>query len=135
MVTSAVAMGRAIGISELVIGLTIVAVGTSLPELATAIAAALRRSADIGLGNIVGSNIFNTLAILGVAVMIRPAPLDMRLLRFELPAMLLISLGVLPLAYTSRRLSRWEGGLLVAGYVAFTALLLGSDLGTATPAP
>lgn len=130
MVTAAVAIGRAVGISELVIGLTIVAVGTSLPELATVIAAALRRSADIGLGNIVGSNVFNTLGILGVAVMIRPAPADPKLLHLEFPAMLLLSVAVLPLSYSSHQLSRWEGGLLLAGYALFTWLLLGSDLGS-----
>lgn len=124
LVGSAVFFARTLGISELVIGLTIVAIGTSLPEMATSIIAAVRRENDIALGNIVGSNLFNTLAILGVAALVNPLPVASSIIRFDLPFMLIVSAALLPLAWTGLRLSRGEGGLLFASYALFAYLLL-----------
>lgn len=121
LVTAAVGLARTFGLSELVIGLTIVAVGTSLPELATSAVAAARREVDIAVGNIVGSNIFNLTAILGTAAAVRPLHVPTSVLTFEIPVMIALGLLLVPLAWTRLRLERWEGGLLLAGYVAFQA--------------
>ncbi|SRR5690606_1814873 len=123
LVGAATHFARALGVSELTIGLTIVAIGTSLPELATSVVSAIRREADIALGNIVGSNIFNLLGILGVAAVIRPLTFSRDVLLIDMPIMLAFSIALLPLAWTRMRLDRWEGALLVTGYVAFTMLL------------
>lgn len=118
LVRGAVTVARLWGVGEAVIGLTIVAAGTSLPELATSVAAAVRRQPDIAVGNVVGSNLFNILGILGVASTVRPLsapgirPLD-------LWVMVGFSIAVLPLLWTGRRLQRWEGALLLAGYAAY----------------
>ncbi len=118
MVSSAVYLARALGISEVVIGLTIVAVGTSLPELATSLVAALRGESDIAVGNIVGSNIFNVLSILGIASLVRPVVVQSSLFRFELPAMVILAL-LLPILGRARlRLGRIQGAVLLLLYVA-----------------
>jgi cation:H+ antiporter len=119
LVAAAVAFAEAAGISELVVGITIVAVGTSLPELATSLVAGFRRESDIALGNIVGSNIFNSLIILGLAAVVRPLSVDPGLMRFEIPVMIAASVLFLPLAYTRLRVDRWEGAVLLGGYVLF----------------
>lgn len=129
LVGAAVALARGLGVSELVIGLTIVALGTALPELATAALAALRHETDIAVGNIVGSNLFNSLAILGTAAALRPLDVAPSLLRFEIPVMIFLSTLLLPLAWTRLRLERWEGALLVAGYAAFHGWLLTRNTG------
>lgn len=114
------------GVSEVVVGITIVALGTSLPELATSVVAALRRETDIAVGNAVGSNIFNILAVLGAASVFYPLGVPSGLIRFEFPVMLLASVVILPLALTGRRfqIGRWEGVILLSGYVIFTAALV-----------
>ncbi|NIR61819.1 MAG: calcium/sodium antiporter [Gammaproteobacteria bacterium] len=124
LVQSSLFFARSAGISELVIGLTIVALGTSLPELATSTVAAFRREADIAVGNVIGSNVFNMLMILGVATTITPFRLDPALVRFDLPVMIGLAVLLVPLALWRFRLGRWEGALLVLGYVAYTWLLL-----------
>jgi cation:H+ antiporter len=124
VVDAALVVARVFGITEVVVGLTIVAVGTSLPELATSVIAAVRREADIALGNAVGSNIFNLLAVFGVASLVQPLPVDPALFRFEIPVMVLTSALLLPLAWTRLRLERWEGALLLAGYIVFTSVLI-----------
>ncbi|HEX2191411.1 MAG TPA: calcium/sodium antiporter [Longimicrobiaceae bacterium] len=129
LVDAAVFFARAAGVSEVVVGLTVVAVGTSLPELATSVVAALRGEADIAMGNIVGSNIFNSLIILGSAALARPILLDRALFAFEIPAMVAISVIFPVLAYTRRTLRRLEGAFLVACYVAFTGVLLMRTVG------
>ncbi len=129
LVVSAVFFARLAGVSEVVIGLTVVAVGTSLPELATCVVAAIRDEPDIALGNAVGSNLFNLLSILGVSALIRPVSVNPELYTFELPAMVLFAVILVPLAWTGRVLGRMSGGVLVGGYVAFTALLLIRTLG------
>lgn len=124
LVMAAVFFARLAGVSEVVIGLTVVAVGTSLPELATCVVAAHRGEADIALGNAVGSNLFNLLSILGVAAMIRPMVVSAELFAFEIPAMLLFAVILVPLAWRRRVLGRWSGALLLVGYVVFTVLLI-----------
>jgi len=123
MVRSAVTLARGWGVSELVIGLTVVAVGTSLPELAASLVGAMRGAADISVGNVLGSNIFNIGFVLGICPLLRPVAVAPGLLRLELPAMLLFSALLLPLAARSLRLGRMQGALLLAGYVGFVLLL------------
>jgi cation:H+ antiporter len=128
LVGAATVFALAIGMSELVIGLTVVAIGTSLPELATSVLAAIRKEADIAVGNAVGSNVLNILAVLGPAALLRPLPIDAAALRLELPVLLGVSIVLLPFAWTRLRLERWEGALLLAGYVVFIGVLLNRGL-------
>ena len=118
VVDSAIFLARMIGISELVISITAVAIGTSLPELATTIVAALKREHDIIVGNIIGSNIFN-IGILGLVSIIHPISVDSTLLKFEFPVMLFFSIIILPIMMTGKRISRLEGILLLVLYAAF----------------
>ena len=104
------------GVPEAVIGLTLVAVGTSLPELSISVIASIRRHADVAIGNILGSNIFNLLGILGVSALLQPLPVHARILQFDQWVMLGTSLLLLLFLYTGRRLRRSEGGVLVIGY-------------------
>lgn len=126
LVTSAVFFAREFGLSDVTIGLTIVALGTSLPELATVVVAAMRRTADIGVGNIVGSNIFNVCAILGATALVAPIPVSQTLLWREFLLMLLVSLFLLPLATKGQVISRRDGLLLLALYVLFSGLVIAS---------
>jgi cation:H+ antiporter len=123
LVTGAVALARSFGISETVIGLTIVAVGTSMPELVTSVMAALRRETDVAFGNIVGSNIYNILGIGGVTALVAPAAVPVEIARFDNPIMIGVSLVLVSLAWTGGVISRREGALLLAGYVAYVWLL------------
>jgi cation:H+ antiporter len=122
LLTGATALAQAFGISDALIGLTLVAVGTSLPELAVSILAVLRRHADVAVGNVLGSNIFNILGILGIAALVHPLEIDARIAEFDQWVMLTSAVVVLILLYTGWRLSRVEGALLLAGYVAYVAL-------------
>ena len=122
LVTGAVSIAHAIGVSETVIGLTIVAAGTSLPELATSTVAAIRKQPDIAIGNVVGSNIFNILGILGIAGLVHPMQAP-DISRLDLSAMLLFALLLLPLARSGFVIKRWEGALLLAGYLAYLWLM------------
>lgn len=118
VVDSAIFIARIFGISELVISITAVAIGTSLPELATTIVAALKREHDIIVGNIIGSNIFN-IGILGLVSIIHPIKVDSELLKFEFPVMLFFSILILPIMMTGKRISRIEGILLLVLYAVF----------------
>ncbi|MDV6328128.1 calcium/sodium antiporter [Idiomarina sp. Sol25] len=122
MLSGAIGLAESFGVSEAVIGLTLVAVGTSLPELAVSVVAALRRHADVAVGNILGSNIFNLLGILGISALLQPLPVPERILQFDQWMMLGTALVLLLFLYTGRRLSRIEGGVLLAGYVAYVGL-------------
>ncbi len=122
LVTGAVSVARAIHVSETVIGLTIVAAGTSLPELATSVVAAFRKQPDIAIGNIVGSNIFNILGILGIAGLVKPMDAP-DLSNIDLGAMLIFAMLLLPLARTGFAIKRWEGAVLLAGYGAYLWLM------------
>lgn len=104
------------GVPEAVIGLTLVAVGTSLPELSISVIAALRRHTDVAVGNVLGSNIFNLLGILGVSAFLQPLSIPLRVLQFDQWVMLVTSVLLLMFLYTGRCLSRAEGGVLLVGY-------------------
>lgn len=116
LVTGSVSIARDLGVSEAVIGLTLVAVGTSLPELATSIAAALRREAGVVMGNVLGSNIFNLLGIMGVAALIGPMPLPEQMLRLDLWVMLGTSAVLALWIFAGRPIGRMSGVALIAGY-------------------
>jgi cation:H+ antiporter len=126
LVNGAVAFARAFGVSELVIGLTIVAVGTSLPEVATSILAALRGERDIAVGNVVGSNLFNILLVLGVSALVSAAglPAAPALLRFDLPVMIAVAVACLPVVGSGSVIARWEGALFFLYYAAYTVYLV-----------
>lgn len=123
LVEGAVGLARTIGISDTIIGLTIVAVGTSMPELVTSVMAAIRRESEVAFGNIVGSNIYNILGIGGMTALIAPTEVPSEIVRFDNLVMLGVSVLLVALAYAGMRISRREGGLLVAGYVVYLALL------------
>lgn len=112
------------GISETVIGLTLVAIGTSLPELATTVMAALRRQADVALGNVIGSNMFNLLGIMGVASLVGTIPVDPQFLTFDLWIMLLASLMLIPFVFFKMDINRIWGVALSALYVAYLVIVL-----------
>jgi len=118
MVGSATAIARTLGAGEAVIGLTIVAAGTSMPELATSVVAAFRRQADIAVGNIVGSNLFNLLGILGLAATVRPLSAP-GISRLDLAVMMAYAVALLPLIWTGQKLQRGEGAVLLAGYLVY----------------
>ena len=126
LVDSAVAFARAFGVSDLVIGLTVVAVGTSMPEIATSIVAAMRGQRDIAVGNVVGSNVFNLLAVLGAAGIASGAglPVSEAARNFDLWVMLAVAFACLPIMITGREIARWEGGVFLAYYAAYTAWLV-----------
>ena len=124
MVGAAVYFARAAGVSDLVVGLTVIALGTSLPELATSTVAARRGEADIALGNALGSNIFNVFCILAVAALVRPIHVQAALFRFEVPVLIGVSALFPLLAWTRRRIGRLEATLLLACYVGFTVTLI-----------
>lgn len=122
-VDGSVGVATAMGMSDRVVGLTIVAIGTSLPELAASLVAALRGHSAIAVGNVVGSNIFNVLLILGAAGAIRPIEARLGALWLDLGAMLAMSVLAAVALRTARTIRRWEGALLVLGYVAFLVAL------------
>ena len=122
LLVGAVGIAEHYKVSESVIGLTLVAVGTSLPELSISIIAALRRHADVAIGNVLGSNIFNLLGILGVSAILQPLPVHERILQFDQWVMLGTSLLLLLFLYTGNRLGRLEGGVLLTGYVVYVVL-------------
>ena len=123
LITGAVALAQAFGVPEEVIGLTLVAFGTSLPELASSVAAALRRETDIILGNVIGSNIFNVLAVLGTTALVSPIREPFALIDSDLIIMLGFSVAVLLLMWRSERLGRLGGGLLFGAYVFYIVTL------------
>ena len=125
LVQGAVALAQAYGVSDAVIGLTIVAAGTSLPEVAASVAAALHGQRDIAIGNVVGSNIFNLAVILGLTALtadgVAVAP---GLLRFDAVVMLAVAVACLPIFFTGHAIARWEGGLFLGYYAAYTLYLV-----------
>ena len=123
---SAVQIAQYLGMSELVIGLTIVAAGTSMPELATSVIASLRGERDIAVGNVVGSNLFNLLAVLGLSSIVSPDGVKVAdaALVFDIPVMVGVALICLPIFFTGYLISRFSGALLLFYYAAYTAYLL-----------
>ncbi|WP_108124358.1 calcium/sodium antiporter [Saccharospirillum mangrovi] len=130
LVWGAVGIATQLGVSDLVIGLTIVAVGTSLPELASSVLAARRGEHDLALGNILGSNLFNTLAVVGLAGVIRPLLAEPVLLSRDLVVLVALTLALFLLGMGRRgrpgRINRWEGGVLLAAFVGYTVWLIAS---------
>ena len=126
IVRSAVFLATAMGIGQMTIGLSVVAVGTSLPELATTLVAATRHDADIAVGNVIGSNIFNVAAILGITSSVVPIPVAASVLWQELPAVLLLSIAVWPLTRSGWRIDRWEGIVLLCLYFLLVVWLVQS---------
>jgi cation:H+ antiporter len=124
LVDNATVIAQQYGVSDVVIGLTLVAIGTSLPELATTVMAALRRQADVALGNVIGSNMFNLLAIIGIASLVGPIPVDPEFLRFDLWVMLGSSLLLVPFVFLSWNITRFWGVLLVVAYGIYLVALL-----------
>jgi cation:H+ antiporter len=126
LVDGAVALARVLGVSELLIGLTIIAVGTSLPEVATSIVASLRGEQDIAVGNVIGSNIFNILSVLGLTSMVSPNGLNVPIaaLSFDIPVMIAAAVACLPIFLNGHKIARWEGGLLFGYYLAYTLYLI-----------
>ncbi|WP_062310622.1 calcium/sodium antiporter [Demequina rhizosphaerae] len=127
LVWGAVGIAERLGWSDLVIGLTIVAIGTSAPELAAAVAAARRRETELVLGNVIGSNIFNTLAVVGLAALIAPMAVDQEAVTRDLPVMLAMTGALLLMAYRPGdhgRISRLEGGVLLTAWIAYTGMLV-----------
>lgn len=126
LVGSAVAIARAWGMSELVVGLTVVAVGTSLPEVATSIVASIRGERDMAVGNIIGSCLFNILAVLGLTSMLVPGgvPVDSAALSFDIPVMIAVAVVCLPIFFTGHLIARWEGSLFFGYYVVYLIYLV-----------
>ncbi len=126
LVDGSISIATALGVSELVIGLTIVAAGTSLPEVATSIMATIRGERDIAVGNVVGSNIYNILAILGISGIVAPGGLSVApsMLTFDIPIAFVVALACLPIFFTGRLIARWEGWVFLGYYVAYTAFLV-----------
>lgn len=124
LVTGSIALAQSYGISETVIGLTIVAVGTSLPELVTSIVAALRRNSAIALGNVIGSNIYNIWFILGVTAVIKPIPVPESIMALDIWVMLAVTLLLLGVTWFRHRISRLSGTVFLALYVGYILLLL-----------
>jgi cation:H+ antiporter len=124
LVDSSVAIATEYGVSETVIGLTLVAIGTSLPELATTVMAAIRKHADVALGNVIGSNMFNLLAIIGISTFVGPIPVDAGILRFDLWVMLAASLVLAPFVFFRWSMGRGVGLVFTALYVGYIVMLL-----------
>lgn len=125
-VDGAVTIARHFGLSELVIGLTVIAIGTSLPEIATSIMAVVRGQRDIAVGNAVGSNIFNLLSVLGIASIVSPEGISVpqAALYFDVPIMIAVAVACLPVFFSGHRIDRWEGGLFFGYYAVYTVYLI-----------
>ena len=126
LVTSAVAIARLLGVSELLIGLTVISIGTSLPEIATTVVAAVRGMRDMAVGNVVGSCLFNIMAVTGAAAIFSSSGLsvDPALIRFDLPVMLAATVACLPIFATGHLIARWEGLVFFLFYIAYTTYLI-----------
>ncbi|MDQ6971085.1 MAG: calcium/sodium antiporter, partial [Mariprofundaceae bacterium] len=126
VVWGAVHIAQTFGVSDLVIGLTVVAVGTSLPELMASVVSVWKREPDIAIGNVVGSNMVNILAVLGIPALLSPLSLDRAVLVRDMPVMFAFTIALLVMAYGLRgcgRINRIEGGLLFSGFCAYLLLL------------
>ena len=124
LVENSIVIARGFGVSEVVIGLTLVAIGTSLPELATTVMAALRQHADVALGNVIGSNMFNLLGIMGVATLVGPVPVAPGVLHFDLWIMLGSALLLIPFVFLRQDITRTWGVILTGLYVVYLSILL-----------
>ena len=131
LVDGAVRVALDLGVSELMIGLTIIAIGTSLPEAVTSVIASLRGERDIAVGNVIGSNIFNILAVIGLTGAIAPdgVPVSLEALRFDIPVMIMVALACAPVFLTGLTIQRWEGFLFLAYYLAYMGHLILANMG------
>jgi len=132
LVWGAVNIATVMGVSDLIIGLTIVAIGTSLPELAASVMSAIRKEPDIAIGNIIGSNMFNLLAVLGAPALIAPLDLDPGVMSRDFPYMIGLSIALYTMAYGFRgpgRVNRFEGGVLLVAYIVYMIMLYFSATG------
>jgi len=125
-VSGAVSFAGYLGISELIVGLTIVAAGTSMPEVVTSVIAAIRGERDIAVGNVVGSNIFNILGVLGISSILAPSGISVSepIMGFDIPLMIAVAIACLPIFFTNGTISRWEGALFLGYYLAYTSYLV-----------
>jgi cation:H+ antiporter len=126
LINGAVDIAHSLGVSDLIIGLTIVAIGTSLPELAASVVSALKKEHDIAIGNVIGSNMFNLLAVLGLPGLIHPGAVPGMVLQRDFPYMIGLTMALFIMAYGFRgpgRVNRIEGGILVTAFVAYQVLL------------
>lgn len=126
LVSGALELASAIGISDLIVGLTIVAAGTSLPEVATSVIASLRGERDIAVGNVVGSSLFNILAVLGLSSLVSPDGIAVApaMTTFDIPVAIAVAFACLPIFFTGHLIARWEGALFLALYVGYTLYLI-----------
>lgn len=133
LVNGATEVAEALGVSDLVIGLTLVAAGTSMPELATSVVASIKGERDIAIGNVVGSNIFNILAVLGISALVSGGDVAVAdgALRVDLPVMIAVAVICLPSFFTGRLIARWEGIAFIALYVVYVGYLYLSATGSA----
>ncbi len=137
LIYSAVTIATLLGVSQLIIGLTVVALGTSLPELATSVMASIRGESDIAVGNVVGSNIFNILVVLGLSSAVSPAGtvVSLSAIAFDIPVMIAVALLCLPICFTGNKISRREGGLLLAYYLLYVGYLAANASSSNLPLP
>ena len=124
MVSGAVRIAEALGVPSVIVGLTVVAIGTSLPELAASIMSAIRQESDLSVGNVIGSNLLNVLFVVGLVSMIRPLEVDAESISVHFPVMLLFTLALLPIARTQYQISRFEGAVLIAGFFGYMIFLV-----------
>jgi cation:H+ antiporter len=126
LVDSAVTIAQSLGLSKLIIGLTIIAIGTSLPEVATSVVASFKGETDIAVGNVVGSNIFNLLSILGLTSILSPVGIQVAAsaISFDIPVMTAVAIACLPIFFTGNSISRWEGFVFLFYYIAYTSYLV-----------
>ena len=125
-VEGCVTIATRLGASELIIGLTVVAIGTSLPEVVTSVVASYRGERDIAVGNVIGSSMFNILAVLGLGSLVAPQGIDVPLnaIQFDMPVMIAVAVVCLPIFFVGHRIARWEGGLLLGYYFAYISYLI-----------
>jgi cation:H+ antiporter len=124
LVDNAIVLAKGFGISDTIIGLTIVAVGTSLPELITSVIAALKKHSDVALGNIIGSNIYNVLGILGITALIKPIPIPQQIAQVDIWVMLGATALLIVFVRTGMKIMRWEGAAFIVAFAAYTAWLV-----------
>ncbi|MEM7506225.1 MAG: calcium/sodium antiporter [Pseudomonadota bacterium] len=128
LITGSQAIARDFGVSEAVIGLTIIAIGTSLPELATTVMAALRRQADVAIGNVIGSNLFNITAIIGVAALVRPLEVPAEIINRDIWVMIAASVILAPFIFFCLKITRLMGGLFLGAYIAYIVLAYSQNI-------
>ena len=130
LITGSIQLAVSAGVSEATIGLSLVAIGTSLPELATSIVAAFRRQGDVAIGNVIGSNLFNILGIMGITAFMQPVPISAQFFSYDIWIMLSAAILVTPFIMGGRQISRRYGAFLTAVYLIYLVFLYQDTLGT-----